>query len=267
MDFSFFTDKKAPWDGHEGYFGTPGYMSPEHMTRKIPQPASDVFTLGLMLYQLLAQGHPYIFEDAEKYLPAYRAHSAARPRLQGIPRLPATAATIENVLYQCLHPDPERRPSAAELHRALTGESTGIGLGAIPRKSTPETPLAPVAPLSVEVEPPPKAMAEKKEISGRIVLRSAEGVEQSVGARVVFGRVVLAKFGDGARYASDQQFILDRDEDEWYIVACPRTINDTMLNGALLEGDSRVKIAVGDTIAIGKAATKKTVLELRVQNG
>jgi eukaryotic-like serine/threonine-protein kinase len=46
MDFSFFTDKKAPWDGHEGYFGTPGYMSPEHMTRQVPGPASDVFTLG-----------------------------------------------------------------------------------------------------------------------------------------------------------------------------------------------------------------------------
>ncbi|HEV3383945.1 MAG TPA: protein kinase, partial [Gemmata sp.] len=70
MDFSFFTDKKAPWDGHEGYFGTPGYMSPEHITRKVPEPASDVFTLGIMLYQLLAQGHPYPFDEAEKYLPA-----------------------------------------------------------------------------------------------------------------------------------------------------------------------------------------------------
>ena len=71
MDFSFFTDKKAPWDGHEGYFGTPGYMSPEHMTRKVPLPASDVFTLGMMLYQLLAQGHPYLFDEAEKYLFAH----------------------------------------------------------------------------------------------------------------------------------------------------------------------------------------------------
>jgi eukaryotic-like serine/threonine-protein kinase len=259
MDFSFFTDKKAPWDGYEGYFGTPGYMSPEHMMRKIPQPASDVFTLGMMLYQLLAQGHPYIFDDAEKYLPAYRAHSAARPKLLGVPRSPASAATIEDVLHQCLHPDPDQRPSASELHKALTGETIGIGMGtgaSIP-VSRPATP-----PLIVEVETPPK----RKELSTRLILASPDGIEQSIGARVVFGRVVLAKFGDGAKYASDQQFILDRAGDEWFVEACSGTPNDTMLNGGLLAGGSRMKLAVGDTIAVGKAASKKTVLELTVRS-
>src|SRR5437773_208968 len=86
MDISFFTDKKAPWDGHEGYAGTPGYMSPEHVTNKVPQPASDVFTLGMMLYQLLAQGHPYVFDDVTKYPPAYKAYSAARPKLTATPK-------------------------------------------------------------------------------------------------------------------------------------------------------------------------------------
>src|SRR5262245_4972631 len=123
MDFSIFTDKKAPWEGHEGYFGTPGYMSPEHMARKVPQPTSDVFTLGLMLYQLLGQGHPYVFDDAEKYLPAYRAHEAARPRLVGAPRPPASGEAIEDALHRCLHPDPARRPTAADLHKALTGDA------------------------------------------------------------------------------------------------------------------------------------------------
>ena len=84
---------------------------------------------------------------------------------------------------------------------------------------------------------------------------------------MVFGRVVLAKFGEGARYASDQQFILDRSGDEWFVEACPGTPNDTMLNGSLLEGGSRAQLAAGDTIAIGKAARKKTVLELTVRKG
>src|SRR5262245_15168919 len=128
MDFSFFTDKRAPWDGHEGYFGTPGYMSPEHMTRKVPTPASDVFTLGLMLYQLLAQGHPYVFDDAEKYLPAYKAYKAARPKLMGVPRPPASAETIADVLFRCLHPDPARRPTAADLHKVLTEDAPSSGV-------------------------------------------------------------------------------------------------------------------------------------------
>jgi serine/threonine protein kinase len=257
MDFSFFTDKKAPWDGHEGYFGTPGYMSPEHMTRKIPRPASDVFTLGMMLYQLLAQGHPYVFEDVERYLPAYRAHSAVRPKLLGVPRSPANAVTIEDVLHKCLHPDPDRRPSASDLHKALTGETIGIGIGSSAPASIPAA-----SPVIVDIESPPK----RKELSARLILVSPDGIEQSIGARVVFGRVVLAKFGDGAKYASDQQFILDRTDDEWFVEACSGTANDTMLNGELLAGGSRVKLALGDSIAIGKAARKKTVLELTVRD-
>jgi len=90
-------------------------------------------------------------------------------------------------------------------------------------------------------------------------------VEQSVGARVVFGRIVLAKFGDAAKYAANEQFILDRVGDEWFIEACPSTPNDTMLNGELLTG--RMPIAPGDRIGLGKAASKKTVLELTVNAG
>jgi serine/threonine protein kinase len=290
MDFSFFTDKKAPWDGHEGYFGTPGYMSPEHMTRKVPLPASDVFTLGMMLYQLLAQGHPYFFDEAEKYLPAYRAHSASRPKLLGMPRTPAKAEVIEEVLYRCLLPQPERRPTASDIHKALTGDPIAMALIATPLPPPVVTPPAPaverssddeeakrlseaeakrkeIERLKEEARKREEAERKRRELPARLVLASSDGIEQSIGARVVFGRVVLAKFGDGAKYASDQQFILDRNGEDWFVEACPGTANDTILNGSLLEGGSRVQLALGDTIAIGKAARKKTVLELTVRKG
>ena len=294
MDFSFFTDKRAPWDGHEGYFGTPGYMSPEHMTRKVPSPASDLFTLGMMLYQLLAQGHPYLFDEAEKYLPAYRAHSANRPRLLGAPRAPANAATIEEALHKCLNPDPAQRPTAAELHKALTGEAVAIGAGSAgtsrrashpvssPERETESSTDAEeeskkhrerealnkeIERLKEEASHRDEAERKKAEIPSRLLLVSSDGVEQSVGARVVFGRVVLAKFGEAAKYANDQQFILDRSGDEWFVEACEGTANDTMVNGSLLAGGSRVPLTIGDTIAIGKASKKKTVLELTIRKG
>lgn len=287
MDFSFFTDKKAPWDGHEGYFGTVGYMSPEHCSRKVPQPGSDVFTLGIMLYQLLAQGHPYPFDDAEKYLPAYLSYSAPRPRLLGEPKTPATSATIEDVLYQCLHPDPAQRPTASDLHKALTGEPVNLVIKPSPAPGLAETyRVVDEAPRAAPAESEPKrsdaarreierlkeearkreeAERKKNEPPARLTLASADGVEQSIGARVAFGRVVLAKFGDGAKYAADQQFVLDRTGDEWFVEACPGTPNDTMLNGELLEGGSRAKLSVGDVIAVGKASRKKAVLELTVR--
>ena len=272
MDFSIFTDKRAPWDGHEGYFGTPGYMSPEHMMRKVPQPASDVFTLGLMLYQLLAQGHPYVFDDVEKYLPAFKAHKAARPKLLGTPRAPASAPTVEDVLHRCLHPDPARRPTASELHRALTGD----GSGAVPvdemrrkREDEEEARRREVELITEEIRTREEEEKQKKEeaarLPARIVLIGPDGTELSIGARLVLGRVVLAKFGSGSQYAADHQFILDRVDEEWFVDACPGTPNDTLFNGVLLSG--RAKLAVGDTIAVGKAASKKTALELTIRGG
>ncbi len=290
MDFSFFTDKKAPWDGHEGYFGTPGYMSPEHMTRKVPSPASDVFTLGLMLYQLLAQGHPYPFDDVEKYLPAYKAHAAAPPKLLGVPKAPAQGNVIADILHRCLHPDPGKRPTAADLHRALTGDGAGIveDVETVRRREEEERKKKEeserklreeadrkkkedeyrgreVERIAEEIRRREEAERKKKEEkpAARIVLAAPDGVEQSVGARVVFGRVVLAKFGDASKYAATEQFILDRFGDDWYVEPCPNTPNDTMLNGELLTG--RAKVSVGDKIGLGKAASKKTVLELTLR--
>lgn len=257
MDFSFFTDKKAPWDGHEGYAGTPGYMSPEHVNRQVPQPASDVFTLGLMLYQLLAQGHPYVFDEVEKYPPAYKAYSAQRPKLLGPPKAPARVDAVEEVLYRCLDPDPVRRPSAAELHKVLTGEV--VSLPPPPSPSPPPV-VSPDKKSATEPLPPPRSV-----VSERLVLVSADGTEQQIGARVTLGRTVLAKFGPGAQYAADHQFILDRVGDEWFVEACPGTPNDTMLNGELLK--QRTKLAAGDKIAVGRATSKKVALELLVRFG
>lgn len=44
MDFSLLEDKQAPWHA-EGYVGTQGYMSPEHLVGQVPQRASDVFRM------------------------------------------------------------------------------------------------------------------------------------------------------------------------------------------------------------------------------
>ncbi len=261
MDFSFFTEKPAPWDGHEGYFGTPGYLSPEHILQKVPGPSSDVFTLGLMANQLLAQGHPYIYDEAEQYLPAYLAYQAAPPQLRGTPRAPAKAECIVNVLHRCLDPDRSRRPSASDLHRALTGEITA--LTELPREPEPY-PLHFPACNGAAVERTGVA-TPTCDLGQRIVLQSSEGVELSVGARLALGCVVLAKFGTGSRYAANEQFILDRTAEGWFIEPCPATPNDTLVNGELLR--DRQRLQGGTQIAIGNALSKKTALVLTVRSG
>ena len=236
MDFSFFTDKKAPWDGYEGYFGTPGYMSPEHS--KVPLPVSDVFTLGIILYQLLGPGHPYPYDDNDKILAAYKAYTVSRPKLTGAPSAPATADAVSDALHRCLHPDPKKRPTASELHKVLLGE----------RMPPPPPPPA----------PPP--------ILGPLTLVGPGGAELTLGTRQVLGSAVLkSRFGDGGAYASDQQFVLDRKDDGWYIEPVAGTRNATLLDGQVLT--TRTPLRAGATIGVGSATTRNSKLDMRAKAG
>jgi eukaryotic-like serine/threonine-protein kinase len=257
MDFSFFTDKKAPWHGHEGYFGTPGYMSPEH--GKVPVPVSDVFTVGIILYQLLGPGHPYPYDDNDKILAAYKAYKVEKPKLAGAPTAPATAEEIAEVLHRCLHPEAVKRPSAAELHKTLLGEKYSP-LPPAPPVPVPAPRPAPSAPVVLPAERPPSlALAV-----GALVLVGPGGTELSLGARLAVGRTVLTtKFGEGGRFAADQQFILDRKDDGWYVEPVAGTVNATLLNGNVLT--ARTKLAPGDTIGVGNAVSRKSKLDMQVR--
>ena len=122
MDFSVLTDHRAPWHGHQGYVGSDNYRSPEHISRgQVPSAASDVFTCGLILYELLAGHHPYWSDDQKEYAAAVMAYRAEPPRLGGLLTPPASNAEVAATLHRCLSPDQSRRPSAAELRAVLSG--------------------------------------------------------------------------------------------------------------------------------------------------
>src|SRR5687767_1305017 len=113
MDFSLLADKRAPWHGHQGYIGTDNYRSREHMTRgAVPSLASDVFTCGLMLYELLAGVHPYWSDDPAEYARKVREYSAKPPLLSGVMLPPATNEETSAALHRCLDPDASKRPTA-----------------------------------------------------------------------------------------------------------------------------------------------------------
>jgi hypothetical protein len=99
---------------------------------------------------------------------------------------------------------------------------------------------------------------------GPLVLVGPDGTELVLTARVALGRTVLiTRFGEGGRYASDQQFVIDRSDDGWYIEPVPYTTNATLLNGDVLT--ERTKLAPGATIGVGSAVSKKSKLDMRVK--
>jgi hypothetical protein len=94
--------------------GTPGYMAPEQASgkRALVGPATDIYALGVVLYQLLTGQLPFQRDSTLELLRAVTSEEPTRPRgLQ--PRLPRD---LEAITLHCLEKEPGRRyPSALAL--------------------------------------------------------------------------------------------------------------------------------------------------------
>jgi len=114
----------APVTGAGELLGTPAYMSPEQVENKELTPASDVYSLGLVLYQMVTGTRA--FDDATPLSMAVR-------RIKEDPVPPRTLAPDldrrwEGVILKCLERDPRNRfQSGDEVAAALRGEGKGLG--------------------------------------------------------------------------------------------------------------------------------------------
>ena len=254
MDYSVLADRTAPWHGDSaaGYVGTPGYFSPEHLRGDVPTTASDAFTAGIILWQLLAGRHPFfsaIGDDAEPG--AYREHvlasrtdfgEAPPPFLGGI-----RAPELARLMALALSPDQTARPTIAALHAAVVeARRTSVeGLKVEGRKSD-------VRHSSLVTRHCREAARHCAEGAARLVL-TGEGGTFSTGGRFALTQTTLRRIvGDDARYAGrTAQFIVERDGvGGWRVLPPPDPPkNPTYHNGAPLGGPA--PLAPGDTLSIG----------------
>jgi hypothetical protein len=98
-----------------GLAGTLDYMPPELTRGKPVTSASDVFSLGLVLYELAAGAHPFRSESSLLTAQAI-AQAEPRPPSSLNRKIPAK---LETLLLRMLSKDPGKRPSAAEVDRQL----------------------------------------------------------------------------------------------------------------------------------------------------
>lgn len=225
MDFSLLADRKAPWHGFQGYVGTDNYRSPEHLTRgSVPLLASDMFTCGLILYELLAGAHPYWRDDQAEYASLVKAYAARPPALLGAMPLPAGNAEVSAALHRCLSPDPAARPTANAMRDILSGRVARLA----PRKDAGRQPL----------------------VSETVELLGGTGRLQ-IGVRTELGKSLVRQFGPDGEFWDDRQCVVERNAArQWVVSPIAGTTNETLLNGRTLGSPSVLHQA--DVIAVGR---------------
>ncbi|MEO8548562.1 MAG: protein kinase [Kofleriaceae bacterium] len=232
MDFSLLSDRRAPWHGFQGYVGSDNYRSPEHLTRGgVPVMASDVFTCGLMLYELLAGEHPYWRDDQAEYAQLVRAYAAKPPALLGTMPEPAQNAAVSAALHRCLSPDPAARPTAAALAEILNGRGAA----------------KPV------VAKTPAATAGQPLVSDGIELVGPDGRALQIRVRTELGKVLVRQFGPDGEFWDSRQCVLERkDGRQWVISPVAGSANETLVNGKTLVAPQPLR--QGDQVAVGRQA-------------
>ncbi len=92
--------------------GSMAYASPETFNPHVPfGPGSDVYSLGITLYELLTAARPFNDQDPTDLAAAHLTRAVPDPRLL-VPQLPPR---ISRLLRQMLAKDPLRRPAVPEL--------------------------------------------------------------------------------------------------------------------------------------------------------
>jgi tRNA A-37 threonylcarbamoyl transferase component Bud32 len=100
----------APQDGVEVVWGTPQYSSPEQAAGKPPTSASDVYAIGIMLYEMLAGELPFTANDAQAL--SLKHLKEEPPALSGHnPRVPLH---VEQIVHRVLSKDPAKRYGTAD---------------------------------------------------------------------------------------------------------------------------------------------------------
>lgn len=131
--------------------GTPEYMSPEQAEGRAVDQRSDIYSLGVVLYQVLTGRVPFEAKTPTQILLAHVAQPPTPPTHIN----PAIPRAVEAVVLRALAKRPEERwTSAGEMAQALARAASGVSAPAyvaptvIPSRSSPTPPPSYAPPSS-----------------------------------------------------------------------------------------------------------------------
>ncbi|MFY9802147.1 MAG: protein kinase [Candidatus Acidiferrales bacterium] len=150
MDFGIARSMEAGTRLTGSMVGTPAYMAPEQVGGKPIDYRTDIYSLGLMLYEMFT-GTPAFRADNPVAVALKQMREEPVPPHEVEPNIPVWA---ERIILKCLEKEPERRfQSVADLETALKSPApvmpaprpispaaaTGLGSSGLPRTAAPVT--------------------------------------------------------------------------------------------------------------------------------
>ncbi len=142
------------------FVGTLAYASPEQMEGLELDARSDIYSLGLILYELLSGVHPFQGQatssqsDISAFAQWYRAHREQQPPdLRTLPQTARLPLALCNLVMACLAKQPDRRPQGvgeilATLDRVQGVPSVPLDGATVPWNPDAPAPIAPAPPTS-----------------------------------------------------------------------------------------------------------------------
>ncbi len=130
LDFGIAKLMQADSDQTNCFMGTLAYASPEQMEGQELDGRSDIYSLGIMMYQMLTGKMP-IRADTHTFGGWYKAHHYQQPRPfeQALPDLKLPKA-LEGLVFSCLEKDMRHRPQdMTEVLRSLEPLEQRFGTG------------------------------------------------------------------------------------------------------------------------------------------
>src|SRR5438105_3589528 len=109
--------------------GSLPYMSPEQLLGDVCDARTDIYALGVLLFEMLTGQRPFVKERSEALMFAIISTAAQSVRSLR----PDVPAGLDRLVAECLRKDPAHRPpSAAHISEALRGIREGVPTAALP---------------------------------------------------------------------------------------------------------------------------------------
>lgn len=154
--------------------GSPYYMAPEIYHGESSSAASDVYSLGILMYELLSGDRPYQGNSYEELMVSHMTRFPAPLTHLN----PAVSRQVSRLAEQALAKRPGERPRADAIRRALLSDlgetprdevyenhgvddSPPVGRATLVGRHGPAQPRTPRTPTEVEGKPEPRPMPER----------------------------------------------------------------------------------------------------------